>query len=821
MIAQGKELVVQNRGRKVEVYSLSSGMEKVIQVKSEREISAVGCCSRDRFFLIGCTDGTAWLFTAAIGQDKTLENGTELCKMSLRISSFCVVDDTVYVSSENGVVYVVLVEPRAYKEREEREEREERDNSSIIQESSLKGKEDSTVEDGWMKPIEAAETTVETESAWSDLSMQGQKYACRTVREIKHTTPLLDVKVSGKKVYVLDMRGRVKIFPSRVVYDHVSIILFKKYLLGADGNTLFAEVGDAFTSIYFAENEIKEIQSSSLGGYLFLLTDRKIEIVDMSGGKKKKVYSYAVEKEVEHLVVDSERAIVYGVCGDKIMRMNIEYVWLDKPMDDLIVRPSVIEKVRIKNKEAEEEREPFEAPAPFTARDMSLPQDITNLSEVKEREKLQPNQPNQLNSTEKAEIIELFTREENIDTKNSENINTMTNKINRSATEISIHNNSIHKELVKNGIVGPIFANEGKSTLLFRSPEVKAIACKNEEKTEIEISVAGSSINVSMIREKEEVVHLACSSKLLVLCNEEKIKIVESSNGVFQQLEKAQKYRVEIDTVKRVVCGHSFFCTIIQRGKEKEVCVFSSKSEEVYASAGDFIGVCASGKYLGLVYLTSFGGKRISLMRYREENAIIELVTSAEYNGGQLQSCNVNSEGVMVVEIDNGIYILGDKRLIYVMGAPKGIPIGLAGNHLLSIAQTGTGKPCLFPETLSHACIERISILGQKVNIYKQIQKEITKEVGRETTRENNIKYNTKYNSDLDNAMHRYASFSVERENNISNIHNKTKEEVVKKIQVPLTPTSAKIEENKRVELLTPTKKIERGNPFAKRQKKA
>ncbi|KAI5184399.1 hypothetical protein NEHOM01_0144 [Nematocida homosporus] len=707
MLAQGRDIVVVGRTDEVCVFSLAKGMERIMLVRGRMEVSSVGLSPKESYVLIGCANGSVRLGEIQPNSEVILEDLVEVSKLGLRVTSIFMVDDVAYLGSENGVVRVVRIE-----------------RGSAV--GSISGLANQTGEslpesgDAWMRTMESEEETEEAtkagDSLWTDKSLQGSgRYEFSVIREIKHTTPIESICVHGQKIYILDMRGRIKIFPSRVVYDHVSLAFFKKYLLCAEENALFAEIGESLASIYFAGSGIRAMTSSALGEYLFLLTKAHVEIVRITSTGGQKMHTISVAKDIQHLVVDSERSIVYGVewstlskSAMNITRLDLQYVWIDRPMVDLKIRESIIETVIAPEEEAEEEerQEYFDIPAPKSRKTSAQPRALW-VSEESDRAKSK--------QIADSALMELFESDDEgvSDGEMAQECKVVQETLAQSREEFEAVPNTrllsnLYSECTQNGVIGSIYAAAGQSVLLHWSPECKVVGSSDTEKWKIEVVNRLQAGKVTLLEEESSIDLASCSERILGLVTGGQLKVRLGSAGLFDS--KPQKVTCSSKhEIKRLLCGTHFLVLIYDQNGTTETAFFADDLTEVYSEVGPVVAACVSGSFVGLA-TRHHNLFKLSLFRWQDGQIkrlwqFMPELTSLDWLG-------INNAGVMVVESQKTLYAVGHQRLVRLNGEPQGIPLGISGSYLVYAPRDSNGTPCLFPENVKYVNLIRESLFN-------------------------------------------------------------------------------------------------------------
>ncbi|KAH9386207.1 uncharacterized protein NEMAJ01_1103 [Nematocida major] len=698
MLAQGADFVAHAKGKKVQVYALSSGMAAVCTIKGSSEISAISCDASDAFLLVGTASGA--LYYCNMSEKKEvllLEDAEEIHKMSLKITSIYMLNGIVYVTSENGAVQILSIEIA-----------QEKQHTSMQSSLTVEAEE----KEGWMEEIESI---CETESLSMNISKAvGSAHVFKPLREIKHNTPISSTVVCGVNIYILDMRGRVIVFPSKVVYDNISEIHFRKYLFCVDGNTVFAEVGQVFTSVYFAEGPIKGIFSTQEGGYFFVLTDKAVEVMKIEEKGGKRVHRHELTKDVSEIVVDSQRSLIYAMVGSKPARMDIGYVWIDKKMEDLKIEGSTIKEVRREESETEEGDEYFDIPAVKAVKDMALPSIKYSSASTKPSMYTGAFEDHADDGCEKAdsEIEELFASEDGFAER-------------KTAVEMQMEKASAplasRRPCVKNKVCGPVEVCNGQEKLLYWSAECSINLTNKTDYRQLEVKVRAQSVEMSIIKEAGEV-HLAAGSKsLLVVCVDSLIKVYHSKIGVFSENSLVKTVSLS-RKVERLLCGQEYFCVLAEDRLAMSFSVYSAGIQEIYSTFGTFRGVAACGEYIGMIVEQ---GEGVSVRVLKHSEGRVKSVSCGYFGRQAIDFCSISAEGILVFEAAGELYLLGADRIVTLSGSVPGVPISVVGGNIAYLLQGENGSVQIHPESVHYIELNRECSLGLKTGVYQEVVKEI------------------------------------------------------------------------------------------------
>jgi len=761
MVEQGRDIAVVENGKGVVVYRVSKGMEKIGAIRGKSNISAVGCSRDDRFVMVGTVEGSVWLCrTDGEEVEEELERHQEVVRASLGITSIFLTDDVAYIGSENGTIKVVTVE---------RERRVRGREETFLMESG----------EGWMRSSIGAESAPGTESSVGAESVHGigsgegeGRYVFKVIREIKHNTPIEKVVAHGQSVYILDMRGRVKVTPQNVVYDHIGTMYFNKYLFCAENNTVFAEVGKTLTSMYFAKSGIKEVKISRGGGYFFILTEKELEIVEVESRKGRKVHAHRLQKEIEAVVVDSDRSLVYGVSGGKVELLEIGYVWIDQPMCDLEIRDTKVKKV-VRDEEKEEESERgaqyFDVPMPKVVKDRVAPVHKAEERKSSRREGVCEGCSGCASCRERyfedekdeegeGEFRKMFERAytggaDSEEAKSSWKGESSTHRYEEDAKVPDDESRGVienldklytgvmncagngkdggvqkravkYPECAQNGVVGSIFCKDERNTLAFWAPECKVVLTEKSDHTEVEVTIREEAVRSSVIKE-EEVRLAAASSRILVLYGGGVLRVYVTDTGV--HVEQKRVSRTAVEGIERVACGARFICIVRKEEGEVETLVYSEDLEEVFSAVGKVVGISACEEYLAVIREEK-GGVRVFLYKYagREVAEIGDTFCDLE----RVEWCGVSRTGVVVLESSGRIYGVGRNRVTRISGSPLGVPLGVANEHIVYALKDAGGRPMVFPEGKKTLRIEKKPVLGggrAGTDVYLSLELEISR----------------------------------------------------------------------------------------------
>lgn len=705
MLAQGTDLVVYTKGSKAYLYTLSTGMTQITAIKSKSEITAVSCATDDSFVLIGTVGGRVYYYTTETTRETaSLEEMQEVTKMSLKITSIFILEHILYIASENGIVRIISIET-IYPS-----------TTSYIQHSATLS--ENVTKEGWLEGIESlGEDTTETASV-NISRTEGGVQIFKQLREIRHNTPINSLVVYGSSIYILDMRGRVVVQPSKVVYDNISSMHFRKYLFCVDGNTVFAEVGQVFASVYFAEEKIKEIGSTEEGGYFFIVTEKALEVVKIEGKGGRRIHTHKLSKEINNIIIDSKRSILYTIGNTKPSRIEIDYIWIDRRMEDLQIADTRVEKVHREEENENEADEYFDIPAVKAVKDAALPA----LKYSKIQEYIAPRALEEGYSglsklereIEDPEIEELFESD-----RSGEDSTVLSGKMQADRIECSRNHSILNK------ICGPAVITKKKDKMVFWSSECTIILVARDDHTQIEVTVRERTVEVSVLKEPGKVLMGAGSPQILLLCTESHIKIYRSSEGIFTERTLVRKIEPN-RKIERIVCGLECFCLVSELGLCSEVSVYSAKMdriEEVFSTVCVVKGVAAAGAYIGLI---AEEGEGVSVKLFKYEKRSVRCIASAYFNRQLIDFCGVSEAGVFIFECAGGLYALGLDRIVSLSGSITGIPVSVVGSNIAYLKESESESMSVFAESMSYFPVERQCIMNQTVNICETISKEIS-----------------------------------------------------------------------------------------------
>ncbi|KAI5129712.1 hypothetical protein NEPAR04_1643 [Nematocida parisii] len=795
MLAQGADLVLSARGSKIYVYSMAEGMQLKSTIKGNSQVSAAACALNDSFLLIGTVSGHLYYYNTIEKKELiTLEECEEIAKIPLKITCIFILNDIVYVTSETGTIRIFSIQlvQRAA-------------NTSTTINTTLT--EGSAEKDGWMEEIESiGESTADTLSM-NISRTEGTHHVFKYMREIKHTTPITSTAVCGSNIYILDMRGRVIVFPSKVVYDNISDIYFRKYLFCIDECTVFAEVGRVFTSVYFAKSPIKYISSTIEGGFFFILTESELEVMKIEEMGGKRVYSQKLSKETEEIVVDSKRSLIYGMHNGKPTRIDLNYVWIDKPIEDLKIEGSTIKEVRREEEPDVEGDEYFDIPNVKAVKDMALPsvkyasgnvklnlrKGAFDFSSDSDEHDSNANQHN-------SDIEDLF---ESDDGSPSAEMPEYGHSHLLETTADPAPVTSTRKHCVLNKICGPVSITNNQDRLAYWSAECSIRVSDRMDYKQIEVVTRASSVEVSILKETGDIMLAAASKFILVLYTGVYLKIYQSACGIFSEISLVHKIETK-NRVERVVCGEEFFCIVSECGLLSNVSVYSKTLKELFCLVGAVKGIAASGEYLGIILEE---GEGVSVRAFRYVNGTVRSISSAYFNRQSIDFCGISNTGVFVFEVSSLFYILGMSRIIGLSSTVAGVPISVVGENIAYLLENENGSITIYPEAVQYSRIVRECCLGKKTNIYAEIEQEmndipvssvLSSELLRNGSTESDQTAVPRSEEDENTIFIKRAHKSVETTPRKPN----TSYSDISKVEYPT--------------MHTPTKKVKHSNPFAR-----
>ncbi|KAI5191304.1 hypothetical protein NEMIN01_1463 [Nematocida minor] len=791
MLAQGTDLVASVKGSKIYLYTLSSGMSLVTCIKGKLQITAVSCSLNDSFVLIGTMNGQIYYYnTSDRKETAVLEECEEVTKMSLKITSIFIMDDIVYTTSENGIIRILSIETV-----------QSQGNQSVQNNSTAA---ESIEKEGWLEEMESlGGDTTETASMHNISRMAGGVHTFKPLREIKHNTPINNVVVFGVNIYILDMRGRVIVFPSKVVYDNISCMHFRKYLFCVDGNTVFAEVGQVFTSIYFAESKIKEIASTKEGGYFFILTETSLEIMKINEMGGKRVFSQKLAKEISNIVVDSKRSLIYSIVNSKPSRIDLEYVWIDRKMESLRIEGSTIKEVRREEENDDQGDEYFDIPSVKAVKDQALPSirySNTKINAFMKTGVLDDDGSNEKKrEKEDSEIEDLFNSDEKEISDHSDDREPCAETIQKPSE------NKSRKHCIVNGMCGPVLISNGTDKMLYWSSECTISLSDRIDYSQIEVTVRSTAVEVSILKEIKQVLLSAASQHLLLVYTENLLKVYKSSTGAFTEGALVKKIEPKAK-IERMTCGTDFFCIVSECGLHSNVSIYSRDLLEIFSLVGVVKGIASSGAYTGVI---TEEGEGVSARLFKYEDASVRCVTSAYFNRLSIDFCGISNNGIFVFENSGALYALGLGRIIALSGSIPGVPISVVANNIAYFKESEDGSISLFPETVFYAPIQRECVLNQKLDIYADLEKEISSC--------ERIRYETGGGSARDYS--RITSARAEEEENniyISKRHKPSASVEQGSLESSLVQQETSKSRIEHSPMHTPTKKIRQTNPFAR-----
>lgn len=197
----------------------------------------------------------------------------------------------------------------------------------------------------------------------SDLSLNSvftksqHGFEFRVINEITHNAPVISVAVDGDTTYILDMKGKIMVYPDRFAYDiYASCMSVKNYLFAAEKNFLYCKTQEAFSCILTMRDEIVEFKFSNKGSILFVKTQNNLYVYNKNFKEIKKI---GIEKCAFVFDELSNRLVFYD--GKHLTFINniVESInYLCEEMDNIKFEKTRIHERIVKN-EFEEESVPF------------------------------------------------------------------------------------------------------------------------------------------------------------------------------------------------------------------------------------------------------------------------------------------------------------------------------------------------------------------------------------------------------------------------------------------------------------------------------
>jgi hypothetical protein len=595
-------------------------------------VTALYADEGEKYFLAGYADGSVKMhwFT---------EDGERLvCRFSLSPSSICAHKDVVYIASENGYVKALSIRP-TYLPADAGSENEE---------------------------IEIPETgSVATETSMGNMSKMNICVA--VLREIKHTTPIVSLAVGPQDVFVLDMKRRVKVFPSGVVYDNISSIYMNKYLFSSEEALVYARTEDAFGSIYMAKGSVRAIKGSKAGGYLFVMSDEAIEMIEVKSAPK---MVCSVKSKGLAFVVDDERQMLYIVeKGGSVVQERL-------PRDDLCTKQAgkaLFRKREIEEVNADEEDEYREI------RVRKIPYFEKGSKVVEEKgEEADPR------------VARLFEGEEDETDRTEE-------RGMEGAPETSARR---YGEYLYNGVAGPFSSPlVEKTSLSAWGQDVIAVRKEKSDHSLIEIKSVSDS-KMFFVKDYGRAEKVVLSKNILGLVTRESVRVHVNSGSGFSNVSFTLFPRKSgrEEEIRYVVCGEAFVATILGFGREvNSLRIYNVKGKEVYSGLfGKVCGISANGEYLALAHgslgmeVVLFGvGAEVDIL-YRNRVVLEEM-----------DFFFVSKRGVVFAECYRMFFAIGRDKAVPIYLDITGVPVAVLPPYLVAVKSDQSGKPILFPNMVA------------------------------------------------------------------------------------------------------------------------
>lgn len=260
------------------------------------------------FVLVGLFSGRIFIV------DKKLEWDYEIANLKHRVRCIFCCGETFYFGSEDAKIIVILI-------RNEQSEDIYYEDSDVMSDSLF------------------------------TKSQRGFEH--RVLNEIVHNAPIISIAVDGDVTYVLDMKGKVMVYPDRFAYDiYATCMSFKKYLFASEKNFLYCKTEEAFSCILTMRDDIVEFMFTLKGSILFVRTQSHLHIYNKHF---KEIRKLSLDKCVFAFDEGSNRLVVFD--GHHITFVNniVESVsYLCEEMDNIIFEKTRINEKVVRNEEYED-----------------------------------------------------------------------------------------------------------------------------------------------------------------------------------------------------------------------------------------------------------------------------------------------------------------------------------------------------------------------------------------------------------------------------------------------------------------------------------
>lgn len=729
-VANTRKWIVSALNRTLVLYARNGqgAFEVAARIASDSAVASVACDPSEEYCLVGGSDGALRIVVygdigpcAHSGPEAALEGLSRvLSRFSLPVSSVFIHDELIYAGSENGLIRVMRL-VATYGAAEcaaggcapsppgEKHRLDDADDMAAVLEESQSYYDTQLHSDQLDGNQSAADEGAGEAVA---LSLRGKSVRAEVVKEIRHTTPVVDIASNGKEVFVLDMKRRVMVFPSGIVYDNISSIYFNTYLFSVEHNVLYAKTPDAFGSVYASEGPIRMVRGTRRGGYLFALTcSGSIEVLRMSRAGAHLVKR--VRGSGDAFVIDEEGSAAHVFCASTFARAGAELETLalalgdiaERKMERLAFRKREIEEIHVD--EEEDECREISAAKPYYSTELnfkSVPKHAPGQAARKDADS---------EEARDEEIEGLFGGEVPCPARGEA----------RSSGDAQMK----YGAYVYNGVVGPVSSPFfEKSSLSFWDHVCYIVTLERADCNELEIVNRENTASVCLVRDFERCPKICASRNILLLVDKRSVRVYVGAEGDFQ----GEAYRISAGAapheVKYAVCGDSFVAAIFGfLGGLDVLRIYNREGVEVFCSVVP--GVCgahAQGDSLAL--LTRNGGGEIDATLYRISSAAclvgkdavqgrradaelgggppLEIVSRAALAFPEVDFLFVTAEGVVFVESMHRMFALGVNQVVPVSGDLQGnrnVPVAVIANYIVYLQiDPATGRPILFPSVV-------------------------------------------------------------------------------------------------------------------------
>lgn len=722
MYARGRNwAVLQVSLRCARVCSVDRGMEEVAVIIAKCGISAVGCPRNDAFVLVGTVDGFLYACAIKPGVSRIeLEKQEVVCRFALRVTAIRASADIIHASSESGVVKVIGALPQISR-RKSPQHLPDDPNTTAVSVASC------SIDGMALEDTLSCITETNSEILNDDSEVE---YKFKLIREIKHTTPIEDIELSSSLIYILDMRSRVKVLPSKTVYDHVSLIHCNRYFFCSDGSTLFVEVGLTLSSIYFAEERIRGIYTSGKGGWIFLLAGNSLEMLEINGKEARRKYTYPLPRDTRCIIVDSERALLYACTGSDVERLDLEYAWTDKEIKGLEIEERRIE--RVIRHEKEEQAVYSDVPDVAYLVDLPLPP-----SAPSDRGRLQFPAPGARSDEDVLDLFEEESEPNQIAVKKPkmENISTASYLNIESAVldAPQTPGSAACIECLQNGIAGSVFALQKTGSLAFWSAGCKVVLSERLGHTLVEVTVREKEVINSFLKILKRVDLCAASPNMLVLGCGPEVLVYHSETGEFDETKIFLQKTSASESLLRIICGLGFFGVVTGHPDEPsagmELTVFSSDASVVFhTSCSSLLGIAASGQYFCLVSRALGDRFRVTLYIYRGGKVLQVSSSSLALGGSRIYFCSLTDAGVTVLlgDTPRKYFCVAGNTVIEMSQDVDGVPVGTVPGYIVQMHRDADGGLVVFPELPTYTPMrKKAPFTGASIDIHSVLAAEV------------------------------------------------------------------------------------------------